>query len=57
MSDRHGRWISDSIQVQANERLELKGRFAFLVGGRTLEILDLAPYYTAVAAPAPPEDP
>lgn len=51
----HAKWISDAIQVSASERMQLRGRFAFLVGGKTLEIIDLAPYHedTAAAAPAP----
>jgi len=49
-----GKWVADSIQVDAISRLELKGRFAFLVGGRSLEVLDLGPYHsTAAASPAP----
>lgn len=48
-----GTWVSDAIQVAADRGAELRGRFAFLVGGKHLEVLDLAPYYgTAVAAPA-----
>jgi hypothetical protein len=49
-----GKWVADSIQVDAITRLELNGRFAFLVGGRSLEVLDLGPYHsTAAASPAP----
>jgi hypothetical protein len=48
------KWIADSIQVEADSAVQLKGRYAFVVGGNSLEILDLAPYHTAVAAPAAP---
>ena len=47
-----GKWISDSIQVGANRAIQMKGRFALLVGGKTLEVVDLAPYRTVAAAPA-----
>lgn len=36
--------ISDSIQVNADSVVESRGRFAFLVGGKELEVLDLTPY-------------
>jgi hypothetical protein len=47
---RHADWMSDSIQVEADRSFEIKGRYAFLVGERTLEVLDLAPYHVAGAA-------
>ncbi len=47
-----GKWIADSIQVNAVTALQINGRFAFLVGGKSLEVLDLAPYRTVAAAPA-----
>jgi len=48
----------DLIQVEASRRMVLKERFALLVGNRTLEVLDLAPYLgtgvgTGVAAGTP----
>jgi hypothetical protein len=39
----------DAIQVEADERIERKGRFLLLTGGSVLEIVDLSPYRTAVA--------
>jgi hypothetical protein len=49
-----GKWVADAIQVDANTRLQMKGRYAFLVGGRSLEVLDLGPYHSAIpASPAP----
>jgi len=47
-----GEWLSDTIQVEGNQALARKGRFAFLVGQRTLEVLDLGPYHEAVPAKA-----
>ena len=35
----------DFIQVGADEALTLKGRFALLVGQKSVEVLDLTPYY------------
>ncbi len=46
------KWISDSIQVSADRALQMKGRFAFAVGGKKLEVLDLSPYQGVPAAPA-----
>jgi hypothetical protein len=45
--------VSDLIQVGADDVLTRKGRFLFLVGGRSLEVLDMAPYHTALASPQP----
>lgn len=44
-------WVSDLIQVGADDALTRKGRFLFLVGGRSLEVLDMAPYHTVLASP------
>jgi outer membrane protein assembly factor BamD (BamD/ComL family) len=46
-----GQWVSDFVQVEASESFAKKGRFLFLIGGRTLEVLDLGPYQVAVASP------
>jgi len=43
--------VSDFIQVQADRALSRKGRFLFLVGNRSLEVLDMAPYQAAMANP------
>lgn len=45
-----GAWMSDAIQVEADQSIDRKGRFAFLVGKRSLEVLDLGPYYAGVPA-------
>jgi hypothetical protein len=57
IAGRKAEWVEDSIQVEAIRAVRLSGRFAFLAGGRSLEILDLAPYQpeTAAAAPAEPQ--
>jgi hypothetical protein len=56
IADPKGQWVSDTIQVSADQRVQLKGRFAFLVGGRDLEILDLSPYRSVAASPASAAD-
>ena len=48
----HGSWKSDAIQVEASGSIEIEGRYAFLVGERSLEVLDLAPYHAAAPASA-----
>ena len=53
IAGRKAEWVEDSIQVDAGRALQLSGRFAFAVGGRNLEIIDLAPYQTQTAAAAP----
>lgn len=50
VADVGGRWVSDFIQVGASDALELGGRYAFLVGERQLEIVDLGPYQAAANA-------
>ena len=45
-----GEWVADSVQVEADSALARKGRFVFLVGNRTLEVLDLGPAQTLAAA-------
>ncbi len=51
-----GKWVSDAIQVDADRNMQIKGRFAFLVGGKSLEVLDLAPYHGSVVATSAPAD-
>ncbi len=46
-----GEAIVDFVQVAASESLSRKGRYLFLVGGQTLEVVDLTPYQVAVASP------
>ena len=45
-----GSWISDAIQVEADMGVARAGRFAFLVGNRSLEVIDLGPYYAGIPA-------
>ena len=45
-----GSWISDAIQVEADIGVARRGRFAFLVGNRSLEVIDLGPYYAELPA-------
>ena len=45
-----GQWFSDFIQVKASDSVARKGRFLFVVGGRSLEVLDMAPYQQALAS-------
>ncbi len=45
-----GSWILDAIQVEADLRVARRGRFAFLVGNRSLEVIDLGPYYAGIPA-------
>ena len=39
-----GARVQDSIQVEATRRVEVKDRFAFVVGSRKLQVFDLSPY-------------
>jgi hypothetical protein len=52
IADVEGRWVSDFIQVEADHAVELAGRYAFLVGKRALEVVDLGPYQAAASAAA-----
>ena len=47
-----GSLVQDSIQVEATRRVEIKDRFAFVVGKRKLQVYDLSPYRRAVTAAA-----
>lgn len=44
-------WVSDFIQVDAGDAVARRGRFLFVVGGRSLEVLDMAPYQASLASP------
>jgi hypothetical protein len=46
-----GAHVKDSIQVDATRRVEVKDRFALIVGQRKLQVFDLSPY-RQVAVPA-----
>ena len=39
-----GAAVKDSIQVDATRRVEVKERFAFVVGRRKLQVYDLSAY-------------
>jgi hypothetical protein len=50
------REISDSIQVHGTQAVARRGRYVFVAGDRTLEIVDMGPYQvrdSALASPAP----
>jgi len=51
-----GRTISDAIQVHGSQAIVRNGRYVFVAGDRTLEVVDVGPYQvrdTALASPAP----
>ncbi len=51
-----GRNISDTVQVHGSQSIARRGRYVFVAGDRTLEILDVGPYQVkdiALASPAP----
>ncbi|MBW2415068.1 MAG: hypothetical protein JRG76_11230 [Deltaproteobacteria bacterium] len=56
-----GETVKDSIQVEATRRVEVKERFAFVVGQRKLQVYDLSAYHqpgpsaSLPASPAPSE--
>ncbi len=45
-----GQAVEDSVQIIGSSSIARKDRFVFLAGNRTLEVLDLAPYYRGAAA-------
>jgi hypothetical protein len=52
--------VSDAIQVHGDRSMARRGRYVFVAGERTLEVLDVGPYQVkdtalATAAPAAPE--
>jgi hypothetical protein len=47
-----GRWVSDFIQVDGDTAMASKGRFLFVAGNESLEIVDLSPYQVGLASPA-----
>ena len=49
----NGERIADTIQVEADHALARMGRFLFLVGNRSMEVLDMGPYQAAPASPVP----
>jgi hypothetical protein len=50
VANSNGAHVKDSIQVGATRRLEVKDRFALVVGQRKLEVFDLSPYRMAMPA-------
>jgi hypothetical protein len=48
-----GAKVRDSIQVGATRRVEVKDRFAFVVGARKLQVFDLSPYRSTGSASLP----
>lgn len=59
VADRSGHAIADSIQVNGDRSMARRGRYVFVAGERTLEVVDIGPYQvkdialaTAAASPA-----
>lgn len=46
------KWVSDFIQVTGQAEMAAKGRFLLVGGGQAVEVVDLAPYTSAVASRA-----
>jgi outer membrane protein assembly factor BamD (BamD/ComL family) len=56
IADLEGRRVSDTVQVHGTQAITRRGRYVFVAGDRTLEILDVGPYQVkdvALASPAP----
>jgi hypothetical protein len=50
-----GRSVSDAVQVHGSQAITRRGRYVFVAGDRTLEVLDVGPYQVkdvALASPA-----
>ena len=56
-----GKKVSDSIQVHGDQGIALSGRYVFVAGARSLEVIDVGPYQVrdvaALDTPAPPSEP
>jgi hypothetical protein len=44
IASNHGKTVSDSIQVHGDSAMALSGRYVFVAGDRTLEVVDIGPY-------------
>jgi hypothetical protein len=57
VADLDGRRVSDTVQVHGTQAITRRGRYVFVAGERTLEVLDVGPYQVkdvALASPAKP---
>jgi hypothetical protein len=56
VADASGRGVSDAIQVHGERSMVRRGRYIFVAGERTLEVLDVGPYQVKdfALASAPP---
>ena len=56
-----GKHVNDSIQVHGDHSMALSGRYVFVAGARSLEVVDVGPYQVkdvaALDAPLPSEQP
>jgi hypothetical protein len=57
VADRNGEWIADRIQIAASRSVVSRGRFLYLAGGNTFEILDVSPYRQVAPPAAAPAEP
>jgi len=64
VADPQARTVSDSIQVHGDHTMAMAGRYVFVAGERTLEVVDVGPYQVkdlaaldAVMNPQPPAAP
>ena len=56
VADLETRRVSDTVQVHGTQAIARRGRYVFVAGERTLEVLDVGPYQVkdvALASPAP----
>lgn len=54
IADPSGRSISDAVQVRGSQAIARRGRYVFVAGDRTLEVVDVGPYQVKDYAPASP---
>ena len=54
IADLSGRSISDAVQVRGSQAIARRGRYVFVAGERTLEVVDVGPYQVKDYAPASP---
>ncbi len=54
VTDSPGHEVSDTVQVQGTHAIARRGRYVFVAGDRTLEVLDVGPYQVKDVAPASP---
>lgn len=54
IADPSGRSISDAVQVRGSQAIARRGRYVFVAGDRTLEVVDVGPYQVKDNAPASP---